>query len=80
MFNSKIMTSQTKQYKITIHILPNIRQCHLKGKLEREISFFKNHSENGVRRLVPDQFLFYEKALYKVEEPSGQHFSLNIFW
>ena len=44
----------------------------------REIFFFKNHAENEVRKLVPDLFLFSEKALYKVKA-SGQHLSFNIF-
>ena len=27
--------------------------------------FFKNHTENEAGRLVPDQFLFFKKALYE---------------
>ena len=30
----------------------------------REIFFFKNFAENQVRKLVPDRFLFFKKALY----------------
>ena len=32
----------------------------------RNISF-KNHAENEAERLVPDLFLFFIKALYKVQ-------------
>ena len=31
--------------------------------LRRNI-FFKNYTENEARKLVPDCFLFFEKALY----------------
>ena len=34
----------------------------------REIFFFKNHADNEAGRLVPDLFLFFKKALYKVKE------------
>ena len=40
--------------------------------------FFKSHAENKVRRLVPDLFLLFEKALYEVKA-SGLHLSYNIF-
>ena len=33
--------------------------------ITREIFFFKNHSENKVKRLVQDIFLFLKKALCK---------------
>ena len=32
--------------------------------ITREIFFFKNHAENEEGKLVPDQFLFFTKALY----------------
>ena len=38
----------------------------------------KNNAKNKVGRLVPDFFLFFEKALYKVKA-SGQHLRFNIF-
>ena len=41
--------------------------------------FFKNYAENKVRRLVPDLFLFFIKALCKLKA-SGQHLHFNIFW
>ena len=41
--------------------------------------FFKNPAENEAARLVPDLFLFFKKALYKVKA-GGQNFSFNIFW
>ena len=29
--------------------------------------FLKNHAENEAGRLVPDRFLFFQKALYEVK-------------
>ena len=46
--------------------------------MTREIFFFKYHAENKGRRLVPDPFLFFIRALYQVKE-SGLQLSLNIF-
>ena len=40
--------------------------------------FFKNHAENKAGKLVPDLFLFFKKALYKLKA-SGQHLRFNIF-
>ena len=40
--------------------------------------FFKNHVENEARRLVPDLFLFFKKALYEVKA-SGLQLSFNRF-
>ena len=42
-------------------------------------ALLKNHGENERERLVPDLFLFFKKALYKIKA-SGHHFSFNIFW
>ena len=42
------------------------------------IFFLKNHGENEVGRLVPDPFLFSQKASYKIKA-SGQHLSFNVF-
>ena len=63
---------------ITIRILPGISRS--KGnqtmKFGQLIEFnvrniyFKNHAKNKVGRLVPDLFLLFKKALYKVN-PSG---------
>ena len=39
--------------------------------------FKKNHAENKAGRLVPDLFLFFEKALYEVKA-SGLQFRFNI--
>ena len=36
----------------------------------RDIFFIKNHTENEARRLVPDLFLFFKKALYEVKASS----------
>ena len=60
------MTSQPGLQTIAIHILPNISQS--KGNqanicnITREILFFKNYAENEARRIIPDLFLFFEKA------------------
>ena len=35
--------------------------------------FFKDYAENESVRLVPDLFLFFEKALYEAKA-SGEHF------
>ena len=50
------MTSQPEQQVITIHITMKFGQF-----------FFENHAENKVQELVPDLFLFFEKALYEVK-------------
>ena len=39
---------------------------------------FKNHVENVTERLVPDIFLFFKKALYKVKG-TGLHLTINTF-
>ena len=39
--------------------------------------FLKNHTENETERLVPDLFLLFKKALYKLKA-SGQHLSFNM--
>ena len=63
---SKFMKSQPGLQTIAIHILPNISQSkgyqNMKFGITREIFFFKNYAENEARRLVPDLFLFFEKA------------------
>ena len=41
------------------------------------ILFIKNHSENEARKLVPQLFLFFKKALYEVNA-SGLLLSFNI--
>ena len=46
--------------------------------LEHKIFFVKRHTENETRRLVPDLFLFLEKALYEVKA-SGLQLSFKIF-
>ena len=40
--------------------------------------FFKNHTENEARGLVPDLFLFFKKDLHEVEA-NGLQLSFNIF-
>ena len=60
---SKFMTSQNEQQIIKIHLLPNIsrskgNQTMKFGQLiEYNIIFFlKNHTQNLVKKLVPDPF------------------------
>ena len=43
----------------------------------REI-FFKNHAENETGRLVPELFLFFEKALHEVKANS-LYLGFNIY-
>ena len=64
------MTSRPDLQTIAINILANISQS--KGnqamkvgqsiEYNTEIFFFKNYAENETGRLVPDLFLFFEKA------------------
>ena len=69
MVNLKIF-DVTDWTTITIHILPNIS----KSKGNQVVEFghlifsFKNHTKNAVERLVPNLFLFFKKALYKVKQ------------
>ena len=44
----------------------------------RELFFFKNYTENEAGRLVPDPFLFFEKAYYEAKA-SGLQLNLDIF-
>ena len=46
--------------------------------MTREIFPFKNHAENEAGRLVPDIFLFFKKALYKVKA-SGPQLGFTLF-
>ena len=84
MIISKLMTSQSGQQIITIHILPNISRSNENetwsvNRKQRENIFFKNNADNQLGRLVPDLFLFIKIALYKVKT-SDQHVSFNIPW
>ena len=64
------MTSQPDLQTIAINMLANISQS--KGKQAMKVGqsveyntvifFFKNYAENETGRLVPDLFLFFEKA------------------
>ena len=64
------MSSQPGLQITTIHILPNIseskdNQTMKLGQLieyNKRNNFLKNYVENEVERLVPDLFLFLEKA------------------
>ena len=44
----------------------------------RNIFFFKNKAKNEVGRLVPNLFVFFEKALYEAKA-SDLHLNFNIF-
>ena len=46
--------------------------------ITKEYFFSKNYVENETGRLVPDLFLFFQKALYEVKASSLQ-FRLNVF-
>ena len=75
------MTSQTGQGIITIHILPNIPRSKSNHamKFGQLILFFRNYAENGAGKLVPDLFLFFDKALHEFKV-SGLHLSLDILY
>ena len=47
--------------------------------MEREKYFFKSYAGNDAGRLVPDLFLYFKNALYKVKT-NGHDLSFNIFW
>ena len=57
------MMPQPGYQTITIHIFPNISRSKSNQtmKFNKINIFFKNHTENGAERLVPDFFLFFEK-------------------
>ena len=46
--------------------------------MRRLIFFFKNLAENEAWRVVPDLFLFFRKALFKLKA-IGMQLSFNIF-
>ena len=64
------MTSQPGLQITTIHILLNISQSKDNQTMKlgqlieynKRNNFLKNYAENEVERLVPDLFLFLEKA------------------
>ena len=64
------MTSQPDLQTIAINMLANISQSKGKQAMKvgqsieynTEIFFFKNYAENETGRLVPDLFLFFQKA------------------
>ena len=80
------MASQTGKPIITIHILPKIskskgNQAMKFGQLieYKKIFFSKNQAKHEAGRLVPDFFLLFKKALYKVKG-SGPQLRFNILW
>ena len=80
------MTSQPGLETITIHILLNISQSKgnqtVKFGLLIEYNkikfFFENYGKNEEGTLVPDLFLFFEKAVYEVKA-SGLQLSFDVF-
>ena len=64
------MKSQLGLQTIAIHLLPNISKSKDKQTMKldqlreynKKIFFFKNYAKNEKGRLVPDLFLFFEKA------------------
>ena len=64
------MSSQPGLQITTIHILPNISQSKDNQTMKlgqlieynKRNNFLKNYAQNEVERLVPDLFLFLEKA------------------
>ena len=80
------MTSQTGTQITAIWILPNIwrhkgNQTMKFGQvMEHNIKnrFLQNHLETKTRRLFPEPFSFFQKALYEIKV-SGQHRTFNMF-
>ena len=66
------MSFRSYTYARTQQFLPP-----LWAAITREIFSFKNHAENEAKKLVPDLFLLFKKALYKVKLSDPQ-FSFNI--
>ena len=64
------MASQLGLQKNAIHLLPNTSKSKDKQKMKldqlreynKKIFFFKNYAKNEKGRLVPDLFLFFQKA------------------
>ena len=48
-------------------------------EVTRKILLFKNYAEDETRKLVPDFFLFFKKALHEVKA-IALCLSFNIFW
>ena len=67
--------SQPCQQTYIIHLAQNMASYY---NIIRETFFFKNHAENKSGRLVPDLFLFFQKALFEVKA-SGLQLSFKIF-
>ena len=72
------MTSQPDQKTFTIHILPNISPSKGNQAMEFGLVISKYHAENETRKLVPDLFLFFKKALDEVKA-NGLELSFIIF-
>ena len=72
------MAAEPDSQTSTIYTLSNISRSKNNQTLRRKIFFFKNHGENEAGRLVPDFFLFFKKALYKVKA-SRLQLNFNIF-
>ena len=67
----------TGQQIITTHILPNISRSE--GNKEMKFGQLIKYSiRNETGGLVPELFLLFKKALYKVKA-SGQHFSFEMY-
>ena len=70
---------------ITIQIFPNIsrskgNQTMKLGQLiEYNVGNIVGKIMQKIRRLVPDVFLFFQKALYEVKA-SDHHLGFNIIW
>ena len=72
------MAAEPDSQTSTVYTLSNISRSKNNQTLRRKIFFFKNHGENEAGRLVPDFFLFFKKALYKVKA-SRLQLNFNIF-
>ena len=75
------MTSQIGQQIIAMQILPNIYRSKGNQAIKSNVKYFflQNYAENEAGRIVPDLFLIFKNALYRVKA-SGQHISFDLFW
>ena len=69
---SPIFVADTKIIFVYNFVVPLI-ECNVRN------IFFKNYAENEAGRLLPNLFLFFKNALFKVKT-SGYDLSFNILW
>ena len=63
---------------LNISLIKDNQPMKFGQSIEYKIFSFKNHAENEAGRLVPDIFLCFRKALYKVKA-SGLQLGFTVF-